>query len=370
MFVVQSYSLAVVLCVVTMFCWGSWANTRKLARKDWRFELFYWDYAIGVVLLTLLLGLTLENTGGTGSSFGSDLAQASGSSIGSALIGGAIFNLANILLVAAIDIAGMAVAFPVGIGLALLIGVIVNYVADPVGNLALLATGVILVTLAIVLDAVAYRRLAGAAASSSTKGLILSVACGIFMGMFYRFVAAAMYADPARAEPGKMGPYAAVFVFAVGIFLSNFIWNTLVMKKPFVGTPVSFADYFRGGFSTHLTGILGGVIWGWNVPEPDCLGPGGVRDFLWAGAGRHHGGGFLGRLYLEGVSERAARDLETAWRDVCLLSVRPGVDLILPAPPEPGRPRLFMSVISRRELLQIAGGGGRGGRRTRTGRYT
>ena len=262
MFIVQSYPLAVVLCVVTMFCWGSWANTRKLASKDWRFELFYWDYAIGVVLLTLLFGLTLGSTGGAGQSFAADLGQASGSSVGSALIGGAIFNLANILLVAAIEIAGMAVAFPVGIGLALLIGVIVNYVADPVGNFTLLATGVALVTLAIVLDAIAYRRLAGAAAAVSTKGLVLSIACGIFMGMFYRFVAAAMYADPAHAEAGKMGPYAAVFVFAVGIFLSNFVWNTLVMKKPFVGTPVAYSDYFRGNFNTHLTGILGGVIWG------------------------------------------------------------------------------------------------------------
>jgi glucose uptake protein len=262
MFIVQSYPLAVVLCVVTMFCWGSWANTRKLASKDWRFELFYWDYAIGVVLLTLLFGLTLGSSGDTGQSFRADLGQASSGSVGSALIGGAIFNLANILLVAAIEIAGMAVAFPVGIGLALLIGVVVNYVADPVGNFALLATGVALVTLAIVLDAIAYRRLAGAAAAVSTKGLILSIACGIFMGMFYRFVAAAMYADPAHAEAGKMGPYAAVFVFAVGIFLSNFVWNTLVMKKPFVGTPVAFADYFRVNFNTHLTGILGGVIWG------------------------------------------------------------------------------------------------------------
>jgi glucose uptake protein len=262
MFVVQSYPLAVVLCVVTMFCWGSWANTRKLARKDWRFELFYWDYAVGVVLLTLLLGLTLGSTGGPGHSFGADLEQASGGSIGSALIGGAIFNLANILLVAAIEIAGMAVAFPVGIGLALLIGVVVNYVADPVGNFALLAGGVILVTVAIVLDAVAYRRLAGPAVGVSTKGLILSIACGIFMGAFYRFVAGAMYADPAHAEAGKMGPYAAVFVFAVGIFLSNFVWNTVAMKRPFVGAPVAFADYFRGDFNTHLTGILGGIIWG------------------------------------------------------------------------------------------------------------
>ena len=176
MFIVESYPLAVVLCILTMLCWGSWANTRKLASKTWRFELFYWDYAIGVLLLTLLLGLTLGSTGGPGRSFVADLAQASGGSIGSAVLGGAIFNLANILLVAAIDIAGMAVAFPVGIGLALLIGVVVNYLADPVGNLTLLCAGVILVTLAIVLDAVAYRRLAGAAVGVSTKGLILSIA--------------------------------------------------------------------------------------------------------------------------------------------------------------------------------------------------
>ena len=262
MFVVHSYPLAVVLCVITMFCWGSWANTRKLAPKDWRFELFYWDYTIGVLLLTLALGLTLGSSGTEGRSFAADLSQAAPASIGSALLGGAIFNLANILLVAAIEVAGMAVAFPVGIGLALILGVIVNYLATPLGNGPLLALGVLLVTLAIVLDASAYRRLPGAAAGVSTKGLLLSVACGVFMGMFYRFVAAAMYSDPLNPAPGRMGPYAAVFVFAVGVFLSNFVWNTLAMKKPFVGGPVSFASYFRGDFRTHLTGILGGVIWG------------------------------------------------------------------------------------------------------------
>lgn len=262
MFVVHSYPLAVVLCVITMFCWGSWANTRKLAPREWRFELFYWDYTIGVLLLTLVLGFTLGSHGTEGRPFAVDLAQAAPASIGSALLGGAIFNLANILLVAAIEVAGMAVAFPVGIGLALILGVIVNYLATPVGNGPLLALGVLLVTLAIVLDASAYRRLPGAAAGVSTKGLLLSVACGIFMGMFYRFVAAAMYGDPGSPEPGRMGPYAAVFVFAVGIFLSNFVWNTLTMKKPFVGSPVGFASYFRGDFRTHLTGVLGGLIWG------------------------------------------------------------------------------------------------------------
>src|ERR1700675_1288963 len=108
MFVLQSYSGAVIFTIITMFCWGSWANTQKLAKKGWRFELFYWDYTIGVLLLTLVLGLTLGSNGTDGGPFLADLAQASDASIHSALIGGAIFNLANILLVAAIDIAGMS----------------------------------------------------------------------------------------------------------------------------------------------------------------------------------------------------------------------------------------------------------------------
>ncbi len=266
MFAVHSYSLAVGFCVLTMFCWGSWANTKKLTRAEWRFELFYWDYALGVLLVTLLLGLTLGSAGNEGRAFLADLAQASGDSIASALLGGAIFNLANILLVAAIDIAGMAVAFPVGIGLALIIGVVINYRADPVGNVALLSAGVALVILAIILDALAYRRLAGpsptASGKSSAKGLLLSVACGVFMGLFYRFVAAAMYSDPAHAVDAKIGSYAAVFVMAIGIFLSSFVFNTFAMKKPFVGTPVGFRDYFTGSFRTHATGVMGGMIWG------------------------------------------------------------------------------------------------------------
>jgi len=262
MFVLQNYEWAVVFCIITMFCWGSWANTQKLAKKGWRFELFYWDYTIGVLILTLLLGLTLGSNGTAGRPLLEDLGQASHGSVQSALIGGAIFNLANILLVAAIDIAGMSVAFPVGIGLALVLGVIVNYRENPVGSAALLFGGVVLIVLAIILDAVAYRKLPGAAAGVSTKGLILSLACGVTMGFFYRFVAAAMYPDFSQPLPGKLGPYAAVFIFAVGIFFSNFIFGTFIMKKPFVGTPVSFVDYFKGGLGTHFTGILGGIIWG------------------------------------------------------------------------------------------------------------
>jgi len=262
MFVLQSYAWAVAFCVITMFCWGSWANLQKLAKKSWRFELLYWDYNIGVLLLTLILAHTLGAHGSVGRSTVADLHQVSYASAGSALLGGVIFNLANILLVAAIDIAGMSVAFPVGIGIALVQGVVLNYRANPVGNAMLLFGGVALVVVAIILDAIAYRRIPGTAAGVSTKGLLLSVVSGLLMGTFYRFVAAAMYPDFAHPEPGKMGPYAAVLVFAVGIFLSNFIINTIVMKKPFVGTPVSYADYFRGSLGTHLIGVLGGMIWG------------------------------------------------------------------------------------------------------------
>jgi glucose uptake protein len=262
MVVVESYALAVVLCFVTMLCWGSWANTQKLATKEWRFQLFYWDYALGVLLLALFLAFTLGSAGSVGRSFLADLGQASGSSIVSALFGGIIFNLANILLVAAIDIAGMAVAFPIGIGIALVLGVFANYVATPVGNPQLLFGGVAAITLAIILDAIAYRRLASRGQETTAKGIVISIAAGLLMGFFYRFVAASMSSDFANLQAGKLSPYTAVVVFSSGLFLSNFLWNTLVMVKPFVGEPVPIGDYFsKGNVKLHLIGILGGVIW-------------------------------------------------------------------------------------------------------------
>jgi len=172
--IVESYSVAVAMCIVTMLCWGSWANTQKLASKEWRFQLFYWDYAIGVVLLSLLLAFTLGSTGDSGRGFVADLQQANSQWLGSALIGGIIFNLSNILLVAAIDIAGMAVAFPVGVGLALVLGVITTYLAQPEGNVLMIAAGVAAVVVAIVLDALAYGKLVAAGKKTPTKGIVLS----------------------------------------------------------------------------------------------------------------------------------------------------------------------------------------------------
>jgi glucose uptake protein len=267
MFVVESYPMAVVMCLVTMLCWGSWANTQKLASKEWRFQLFYWDYSLGVLLLTLLFAVTLGSSGSAGRGFLQDLSQASATYIGYALLGGVVFNVANILLVAAIDIAGMAVAFPVGIGLALVIGVITTYVAKPAGNPELLFIGVACVAAAIVVDALAYRRLPAGGAKATWKGITLSVVCGILMGQFFQFVARSMpdqlEAINAPENAGMLTPYTALVFFALGLFLSNFVFNVFVMLKPFAGEPVALGDYFtKGNPRLHLIGVVGGAIWG------------------------------------------------------------------------------------------------------------
>jgi glucose uptake protein len=263
MFIVESYSVAIVFCIITMLCWGSWANTQKLASKSWRFELFYWDYVIGILLFSIISALTLGSMGTQGRSFMDDLTQADAGNIGLALLGGLIFNAANILLSAAIAIAGMAVAFPVGIGIALILGVLVNYLGTEKGNPTLLFAGVLFVLLAIITNAIAYTKAQRANVKVSSKGIILSIVAGVLMSFFYRFIAASMdienFVQPAA---GKMTPYTAVFVFSCGIFISNFLFNTILMKKPLQGTPTNYSEYFEGKFSTHLVGILGGLIWG------------------------------------------------------------------------------------------------------------
>ncbi len=264
MFVIESYPAAVVFCVVTMLCWGSWANTQKLAGKRWRFELFYWDYVFGVLLMALVFAVTLGSMGAAGRGFIADLRQADVGNLGSALLGGVIFNAANILLVAAIAIAGMSVAFPVGIGLALIVGVTLNYLDKPeTANPIVLFLGVGVITVAIVLDALAYRRLARQEKGAGTKGLVLSVLCGLLMGTFYLCVARAMpeAKDFAQMPAGKLTPYTAMVFFSLGMLLSNFLFNTAIMYKPFVGEPVPVNEYFKGTGQDHLWGVVGGMVW-------------------------------------------------------------------------------------------------------------
>ncbi len=263
MFIVQDYSLAILFCIITMLCWGSWGNTQKLASKTWRYELFYWDYVTGILILSLIFAFTLGSIGENGRGFLEDLRQAESGNITSAFIGGIVFNAANILLSTAIAIAGMSVAFPVGIGIALVLGVIVNYAGSQKGDPVLLFLGVGLIMVAIIVNALAYKRASSGSQKISTKGLVVSELAGVLMSFFYRFVGATMdldnFVDPAA---GKMTPYTAVVIFALGIFLSNFIFNTILLKRPISGEPTGYKEYFAGSFSTHLVGIFGGIIWG------------------------------------------------------------------------------------------------------------
>lgn len=265
MFIVSNYLLAVVFCFITMLCWGSWGNTQKMAAKSWRYELFYWDYVIGMVLFALLIAFTMGSFGTEGRPFLEDIAQVSAKNVGSIILGGIIFNASNILLSASTSIAGMAVAFPLGVGISLVLGTIVNYIGAPKGDPMTLFIGVALIVVAIICNGIASGKLQKEKKAGANKGIILAVVAGTLMAFFYRFVAAAMDLDNfAAPAAGKATPYTAIVIFSLGVLLSNFIFNTFVMKKPFVGEPVSYSEYFKGNTKTHLVGMLGGAIW--------CLG--------------------------------------------------------------------------------------------------
>ncbi len=264
----DSYTTALLLTILSMICWGSWANTYKLAGK-WRFELFYYDYAAGVLLAAIVAAFTFGSLGFDGFLFVDDLLQAYKRKLAFGFGAGVVFNLANMLLVAAISVAGLAVAFPVGIGLALIIGVVWNYIINPQGNPTLLFTGVAIVVAAIVTDAFAYRshalsqarkavkagQMRSTAPKVSWKGIVLSLASGVLMGSFYPLV------EMGKQGEGGLGPYSIAFVFAVGVFSSTFIFNLFFMNLPVQGPPVEMLEYFRGTARQHLLGIVGGMVW-------------------------------------------------------------------------------------------------------------
>ena len=255
MFQPQTYVLALSLMLMSMICWGSWANTMK-ACPGYRFQLFYWDYALGLIAGALLWGLTLGSLGSSGLPFFADLQQADSSHLWLAIIGGLIFNVANLLLVAAIEIAGLAVAFPVGIGLALVVGAVSSYVLSPSGNPVILFCGIALVVAAIVFDALAYRLREAERKSLSLRGVVISLVAGLLMGSFYPFVSRAMTGDHA------LGPYAIALVFVIGVCLCAIPVNYLLMRKPLDGsTPVAMSGYWKAQGKWHLWGIAGGAIW-------------------------------------------------------------------------------------------------------------
>ncbi|HWR16893.1 MAG TPA: GRP family sugar transporter [Terriglobales bacterium] len=255
MYLPDSYAVALLFMIATMLCWGSWANTMKLS-PGFRFQLFYWDYIIGLFVGIIALGLTIGSSGSRGAPFLQDIANAPQYSIVMALLGGAVFNVANLLLVAAIEIAGLAVAFPVGIGVALIVGALSNYIIAPKGNPLLLFGGIALVMVAIICDALAYKSREGRRKSSNARGIVISLVCGILMGSFYPLVSKSM------AAPNAPGPYATAFFFVIGTALCSIPVNYFFMRRPIDGSaPVCISDYFSASKRWHVAGVLGGVIW-------------------------------------------------------------------------------------------------------------
>ncbi|MGA2559240.1 MAG: GRP family sugar transporter [Terracidiphilus sp.] len=251
----QVYGVALSFMLLSMLCWGSWANTLKLA-PGYRFQLFYWDYVLGLIVAAFAWGGTLGSFGSTGKAFIADVGQARFQAILFAFIGGVIFNIANLLLVAAIDIAGLAVAFPIGIGLALIIGAVSSYVISPQGNPLLLFGGIALVTAAILFDAIAYRLREASRPTMSRRGIVVSLIAGVLMGCFYPFVSKSMTGD------GAPGPYAAVLFFVLGVALCSLPVNYLLMRKPLDGRePAAMSGYWHAPAGWHFWGIVGGAIW-------------------------------------------------------------------------------------------------------------
>jgi glucose uptake protein len=255
MFTPSNLTVALLMMITSAVCWGSWANTYK-GVKGYRFELFYWDYAVGIFLISVVLALTMGSSGHDASSFLNNVHAADTTNIVNAMIGGALFNLANLLLVAAIDMAGLAVAFPISIGIALVVGTVLSYILQPRGNAVLLAAGVACALLAVVFDGKAYGSLTTAGRSVSRKSIVTCIVSGVLMGLWAPFMTHAM------TRGNSLGPYSAAVFLTLGALLSCFIWNIYFMKHPLVGEPVNFSEFFRGPAVGHLLGILGGFIWG------------------------------------------------------------------------------------------------------------
>ena len=255
MFVPATFSVALLMTILSTICWGSFANTFKLT-KNYRFELYYWDYAAGIFLISLVLALTMGSLHGGQTAFVANLRDAAPLNLLWATIGGFIFNIANVLLIAGIEIVGLAIAFPISIGIALVEGVVLSYALQPKGNAGLLAGGVAMAVLAVILIGMAYGQLQSANRTVSRKGVVICIISGLLMGTFAPFVTRAMTASH------PLTPYTVAVFFTLGAVVCCFVFNIYLMKRPLVGEPVGFAGYRDAPASYHALGLLGGVIWG------------------------------------------------------------------------------------------------------------
>jgi glucose uptake protein len=257
-----------VLLIISMFCWGSWANTLKLAGK-WRFELYCFDFAFALMLFALIYALTTGNLGYDGFGFMDNVMNAGKREWASAAGGGVVFAFGNIMLMAAISAAGMALAFPLALGTALIIGAVLSWAASPGGNPLNLWAGGLLVVVAMVADASGYRALgrqrhealakAGKARStrrpSGVKGIVLSLFGGLLLG------ATPMLLQKATVPDTGLGPYAVWVFFGVGVLTTTLAVGMFLLNLSMQGEELSIAAYFKSTRRQHMLGWLGGAMW-------------------------------------------------------------------------------------------------------------
>jgi glucose uptake protein len=255
MFLPGTYAAALVMMLLGMFFWGSWPNTYKLT-TGWRFELFYWDYSLGIFLTATLVGLTLGTFGGSGETFWQNLVQADQTAWAYALIAGGLWNLGNILLVAGVSLVGLAVAFPLSIGLALVVGALASYLITPRGNPLLLFSGVATVCLAVIVNSFAYRSAATSRLKASKAGLLVCLLSGVLFSGFGPLLAKAL------SSPRPLGAYGVNVLFTLGALITTIPALTYLMRHPVEGLPVDGSDYWRGSRGRHAAGLCGGLVWG------------------------------------------------------------------------------------------------------------
>lgn len=280
MILAQNHTQTLLLLVLSALCWGLWAAAYRRTKK-WRYELFYFDVAIGAGIVAVVAALTLGSLGFDGFSFEDDMLHAFKHQWLLAFGAGVIFNLANMLMMGAIAVAGLSVAAPLALGISSMLGLGIAVLLRHAGNPALAFPGSACVLLGIVMVGVAYGwlisarldkmlkegkaastnlpgyatgRIVSADAPSATKALLLSVVAAALMWIMYPLLARARLGDTG------LGPYSLTFLFVGGMFFSTLIFSLFFLNLPIEGEPLEVQEYFQGGIGDHLLGLAAGGL--------------------------------------------------------------------------------------------------------------
>jgi|HubBroStandDraft_1064217.scaffolds.fasta_scaffold109402_2 glucose uptake protein len=302
---------SLLLLLLTLFCWGSWANTQKLVYK-WRFELFYYDFAVGVALCMLIAVYTFGSANPQELTVSDNMMIAGYRKIAYSMATGLVINLANIMLVAAISVSGLAVSFPIAFGVGLIVMSLTNFIGNPASNnSALLFSGLVLILGAVLAEIFAYRSYLDALANKSKgvpvldKGtrmpvrpktgvaIVLSVVSGVAWGFFFPMI------DLSRSGENGVGPYGIAGLIGVGMFFSTLLYVPFFVNFPVQGEPVRGRVYFQGTKKQHFWGIFGGIIWsvGLTAALVEAAAPPPVRTAPALAAGLVCGAPILGVLW-------------------------------------------------------------------------